>query len=365
MGMGDADCMRARPRAFALFQKRIDGDDALLRLARARFRGACLGAEFYTHTQEELAWLIGFSPFPDMPSMAHLSRDISLFESDSRDAVVDFAARFAGRVYGLVVHDEAEISTRLDEYVTLLGELQSRLTTIHGSPLLFIEYAVGLDPKTFLSLFRVARGLSRVSCCLDIGHLGLRLARHHYAELHPGNDVCGISPDDAGLHGLLADVETSLHSAVETSASIVGRLCSLGKPIHFHLHDAHPLSTSSPFGVSDHLSFLEDIPLPFSYRGSRVLPPMFGPYGLSRIVEASLTLPLELLSFSLEIHPSEGREALGPWAHLFDHWIDRTNAEKMNHWLSVLIKNYTVLQEILGSPKPDPLTRKGAHHEEA
>jgi hypothetical protein len=358
MGMGDADCMRARPRVFALFQKRIDGDDALLHLARARFREARLGAEFYANTQEELAWLIGFSPFPDMSSMAHLSRSISLFDRDSRNAVIECARRFGEKVYGIVVHDEAGIATRLDEYVEILGQLQSRLMHIPNSPLLFIEYAVGLDPETFLSLFRAAESLSRVSCCIDIGHLGLRLARRHYAEMHPGDDVCNIRPDDASLHGLLGDIETSLRSAVQASASIISRLCSLGKPTHFHLHDAHPLSTSSPFGVSDHLSFLEDIPLSLSHYGSRSLRPMYGPSGLSRIVEASLTLPPESLSFSLEIHPSEVREALGPWSHLFDHWVDRKNAERMNHWLSVLIKNYTVLQEILGSMRPTPLTRK-------
>jgi hypothetical protein len=38
------------PPLLALFQKRIDGDDALLHLAGVRFKEAGLGTEFYADT---------------------------------------------------------------------------------------------------------------------------------------------------------------------------------------------------------------------------------------------------------------------------------------------------------------------------
>jgi hypothetical protein len=71
---------------------------------------------------------------------------------------------------------------------------------------------------------------------------------------------------------------------------------------------------------------------------------MYGPSGLSEIVNASLiAFSPERISFSLEIHPTEGRAALGDASFLFDHWEDRSNAEKMNYWLSVLRQNHQLL----------------------
>jgi hypothetical protein len=67
---------------------------------------------------------------------------------------------------------------------------------------------------------------------------------------------------------------------------------------------------------------------------------MFGPDGLSAIVTGPLAgLPADQLSFTLEIHPMGGRLPLGDAAHLFRHWRDRENAERMNHWLAVLARN--------------------------
>jgi len=110
------------------------------------------------------------------------------------------------------------------------------------------------------------------------------------------------------------------------------------------LHDAHPLSTFSPFGVSDHLSFLAEIPIRFDYHGRRSVPPMFGPAGLGRIVAKAIEA-VGGVSFTLEIHPTAERLALGDAAALFGHWQDKTNAEQMNHWLSVLGRNHALLLE--------------------
>ena len=68
------------PRLLGLFQKRIDGDDALLHLAGLRFKEMGLGTEFYAETPEELSSLLKFKPEPQSPAVAHLRRGIDLFE---------------------------------------------------------------------------------------------------------------------------------------------------------------------------------------------------------------------------------------------------------------------------------------------
>ena len=116
-------------------------------------------------------------------------------------------------------------------------------------------------------------------------------------------------------------------------ARSIGRL---GKPVHFHLHDGHPLVP----GLADHFSFLTRLPIPFSYQGRRSLSMMYGPSGLASIVSAALeSCRPQGVSFTLEIHQVEGRLPLADASPLFSHWRDTTNAERMNYWLSVLGDN--------------------------
>jgi hypothetical protein len=49
----------------------------------------------------------------------------------------------------------------------------------------------------------------------------------------------------------------------------------------------------------------------------------------------------------LEIHPVSGQLPLGDASLLFNHWRDKTNAERMNQWLAVLRENHAVLLEEL------------------
>ncbi|MCL5024587.1 MAG: hypothetical protein M1497_14730 [Nitrospirae bacterium] len=337
----------ACPPVLALFQKRIEGDDTLLELASLRFGEAGLGAEYYAETPEELEGLLQFRPFPGAPASVHLHREIDLFQESGRSLVMDFSKVFRGRIFGMIAHDQAGVSSRLEEYIAVLGDMDRQLREVEGSPLLFIEYASGLEPELFLNLFARARAFERVSACIDIGHIGIRLARAFYAQRHPGEDVCALRPDTPGLEEVIADVESAVRSARDSVLRIVSELSHTGKPLHFHLHDAHPLSTASLFGVSDHLSFLDRIPLPFAYGGRNSLDPMFGPSGLSEIVtEALRLLGRDRISFCLEIHPREGRLPLGNAAHLFRRWKDKGNAERMNFWLSVLCENHELLQQV-------------------
>jgi hypothetical protein len=118
--------------------------------------------------------------------------------------------------------------------------------------------------------------------------------------------------------------------------AVVRSLGRLGKPVHFHLHDGHPLIP----GLRDHFSFLTRLPIPFSYEGRRSLSTMYGPAGLASIVSTAVeACAPQGVSFTIEVHQVEGRLPLADAAWLFPHWQDITNAERMNHWLSVLSEN--------------------------
>jgi len=335
-----------QPRALALglFEKRIEGDDCLMELARRRFQQGGMGAEMHAGTPEQLDGLMKFRPSQEAPVVVHLPRDFHLADPRSQWRILDFASRFAGRVHGLVLHDHTDMAWHREDFLRAAREMESRLAKIDRCPMLFIEYAVGLEPNTFAGFFASIRELARISACIDIGHVGIRQARAAYSEIHPGQDICALKSHDVLLPEVMAEVEAVVSAAPATVLELVEMLGAAGKPVHFHLHDAHPLSTFSPFGVSDHLSFLTEIPLRFEYRGGRSTPLMFGPAGLGRLV-AKANEAIGCVSFTLEIHPIPERLSLGDAEPLFGHWRDKTNAEQMNHWLSVLGQNHTLLLE--------------------
>ncbi|MDH5524621.1 MAG: hypothetical protein OEY01_11610 [Desulfobulbaceae bacterium] len=336
------------PRCMALFQQRIEGDEALLELAARRFKNAGLGPEYYAESPEELAWLLHFKPWPEAPTIVHLARDINLLTPDGRDRLLGFAQRFNREVSGFILHDRLEMVEKGEDYLAALTEINQRLAELAQPPLLFIEYAVGLAPDLFCAFIESLAQLPQISACLDIGHLGINAIRADFNKTYPGRDVCGFTPNDPLLPDYIEAIQKSVRSAKPAVIQVISRLAKLNKPLHFHLHDGHPLSTLSPFGVSDHLSFLQTIPLPVAGKGSKKLGPMFGARGLAAIIKKTLELcDPALLSFSLEIHPTDERAPLVEWPQLFQHWRDKTNAEKQNHWLTTLIKNHQLLQQSL------------------
>ena len=317
----------------ALFDQRIGGDDALLRLARLRFAQAGLAAETYASSPGRLEWLLGFvAPHPRLP-VVHLDRKVNLLTEHGRTVIEDFAARFAGRVSGLVVHDKSEMAAHTDHLVAGMRELGSRL---HGRPYLFLEYAAGLEPSWFVELGEQLRDIEQVSLCIDVGHIGIRQARHTFFQTHPELDLATLTPQDPRLPDLIDDVQSAVGTSLPTVLEVTQTLGRIGKPVHFHLHDGHPLIP----GLSDHFSFLTQIPIPFEHDGRSSLPSMYGPSGLANIVATALdACAAERVSLTLEIHQAEGRLPLADAAGLFEHWRDTTNAERMNHWLAVLAQN--------------------------
>jgi hypothetical protein len=335
------------PRLHAIFHRQIRGDVALLELAQARFRDAGLGAEFYPSNPDELAGELRYRPDPSAPITIHLPRHLKVLEGrKSHDIICEFAARFPRDGYGMIVHDQPEMASRFDEYVAAARSLDSRLVEQGPGPLLFIEYAAGLPTEAFVTFFEAIRDCKRVSCCIDISHVGIRQCQRAYEKTHPGVDVCHLKWNHPNLPASVADVQAACRTALPVVCQTITAIGRLGKPLHFHLHDGHPSSTFSVYGVSDHLSFFHEIPIPFSYQGSRTLPLTYGPLGLQAIVQtARAALPDELLSMTLEIHPPDGRLELGPYAPIFAHWRDRENAERMNYWIEVLLRCHRLLRQ--------------------
>jgi len=320
----------------ALFQQRIDGDDALLKLAGLRFAQMGVAAEVYADSPGQLEYVLQFVPSHARLPIVHLSRRVNVLHARDRAVVKEFADRFAGRVAGLVVHDKREMAGRTDRLLAAMRELNAHLCQRPGSPLVFLEYAAGLDRGWFIDVAERLQAAERVSCCIDVGHIGLRQVTARFERRHPGLDLKKLSPVDGRLPGLAADVQDAVGSALPHVLDVIGSLGRLGKHVHFHLHDGHPLIP----GLRDHFSFLTRLPIPFTHEGRRSLSTMYGPGGLASIMSAAIgACAPQAVSFTFEIHQVEGRLPLGDAAWLFPHWQDTTNAERMNHWLSVLSEN--------------------------
>jgi len=282
------------PPLRALFQRRVDGDDALLRLARLRFAQAGLAAEVYADTPEQLEWVLGFAPSQPHLPVVHLGRHVNLLDERSRAVVQTFADRFAGRVAGLVVHDKAEMAARTGDLVAGIKELGLR----PDGPTLLLEYAAGLELDWFVEVAERLGDVPQVGACVDVGHVGIARARVSFSDAHPGLDLAALDPADARLPELAADVQAAVASALPAVLGLLRSLGRVGKPLHLHLHDGHPLIP----GLSDHFSFLTRVPVTFDYRGRRSLDPLYGPAGLAALVRTAVEAGGSGVSLTLEIH---------------------------------------------------------------
>lgn len=327
-----------------LFQRRVAGDDALLKLARLRFAQMGLAAEVYADTPDELEHILGFvPPHPYLP-VVHLNRRVNVLDEGGYGVVSEFADRFAGRIAGLVVHDKHEMGEQTGQLLSVMRRLDGRLSERPGGPLVFLEYAAGLEPGWFVEVAERLRDAERVSCCIDVGHIGIRQASARFTRGHPGLSLGDLNPQDGRLPDLVADVQAAVEGAARDVLDVIHAIGSVGKHLHFHLHDGHPLIR----GLPDHFTFLTSLPIPFSYQGRQSLSMMYGPGGLASIVAAAMDARRpQAVSFTLEIHQVEGRLPLGDASRLFSRWRDTTNAERMNYWLSVLGENALLISECL------------------
>lgn len=325
------------PRLRGLFQQRVAGDDALLQLARLRFEQAGLGAELHAGSPAELERMLTFAPASEVLPTVHLPRGLDLLAPADCATVAEFAQRFAGRIAGFVAHDQRRMVDRTDHLVHALERLDAEIAG--SGPMVFLEYASNHPLEWFGGLAERLAGVASVSVCIDIGHVGVAESRRAFAALHPGVEVTSLQADPERLAAMAEDLQHAAGAALPAVLELTRVVCRLGKPVHFHLHDGHPLIPR----LSDHFSFLMRPAVPIMYSGRRSLDPMFGPDGARAIVAAAEGVTGAEPSFTLEIHQARGRRPLDDAAGMFDHWTDLTNAERTNHWLAVLAENAVLL----------------------
>ena len=319
----------------ALFQQRFAGDDALLRLAARRFAEAGMPAELYADNPDELDRVLRYVPEHEVLPTVHLSRGINLLEPGGRAVVDAFASRFAGRLAGLVVHDHPAMRQRTADVVDALRDVGRAR---RAGPMIFLEYAARLGPAWFADLAQRVANVELASMCIDIGHVGIEVAGQALATSRPGAQLGTLTAEDA------TDVQDASHAALPVVLDLVRAIGPLGKTLHMHLHDGHPLIR----GLSDHFSFLMRVPVGFMVEGRCSLDPLYGPAGLAEILRvATEACAPGRASFTLEIHQADGRLPFHD-TDLFHHWRDLTNAERMNYWLAVLADNHLLARTALG-----------------
>lgn len=331
------------PGVRGLFRRQVAGDDALFELAALRFRQAGMPAELYAETVDELTRVLRFVPeHPVLPTV-HLARSLDLLDPAARDVVSGFVTRFSGQIEGVVVHDHPRMLDRIRDVVTAMRVLGDRTTGPH----VWLEYAAGAPPPWFAELAGRLSDLGRAGVCIDTGHVGLAQV---FRELSRPPVVAGpLSLRDGSLERVVDRVQAATRTALPTVLDLVGAVGATGAATHFHLHDGHPAVPD----LSDHFSFLFRLPVPFRFHGAWSLDPMYGPTGLARILHRAVgAVPTDRLTLTVEVHQAEGRLPLGGGAGpLFRHWTDLTNAERFNHWLSVVADNQLLARAALAPPE--------------
>ncbi|HVV72982.1 MAG TPA: hypothetical protein VHI52_16015, partial [Verrucomicrobiae bacterium] len=207
-----------------LFEKRFEGDDSLMQLSRLRFSETGMSAEVHAGSTEQLRPLLKFRPLDQAQVVVHLPRDYNLVEEKSTQKIVELAKEFTGQIHGVVLHDHPAMASHLGDYVSAAWKLENQLEQIRGCPTLFVEYAAGLEPEEFLQFFSDIRDLDHISACVDIGHVGIRAARAAYAREHGGEDVCELKSQGPKLRQVIAEVESSVASAVDVVLELVDEL---------------------------------------------------------------------------------------------------------------------------------------------
>lgn len=350
------------PRIYGVFHRHFEGDDALLNLARRRLEQIGIGAELYPSNVEHALAEWPLIPRTTRLHFADLPRHLDVLSSQQREEIGRFAVALSGKAQGMVVHDQPAWLDRPSDVVAALQKTDKSLGANLEAPPLYVEYASGLPIDWFIALAEQVRDLEHVHICLDVGHVVLRCTRAHFERRRPGVDMWSLARDGERARAWLVDLEHAMDLGIVDLLAMIWSIVALGRPVHFHLHDAHPLSLLSRYGVSDHLSFLQTVPVtPIVYRAGAT-PSMLGARGLSEILRrVILGNGTEQATLSLEIHPTnEGRrEPLGADADLFAHWTDLAHAELTNAWLSTLAENVQLLRDTwakLEAPAAQPDT---------
>ncbi len=327
------------PQIMAIFNRMIDGDDALFRLASARFAEGGIGAEIHPSSPETYIYNRSFLD-DGVYCTAHLPRNIDLADLSAIDVLEGYSLLDPVLINGMVVHDSFMLSGSMPEVLPRLELLDENLSSV-----LFVEYAAGLGFETFYEIASSVAGMKNIGICIDVSHIAIQACRIEFSRSNQNVDICSLKPSDPSYAKYFEDIEAAVANARVFVFDYLERLCKLDLPLHFHLHDGHPSSTFSPYGVCDHLSFLHTIPIPFSHNGRTSVDCFYGVAGLEKICNIiNANCDRTRTSLMLEIHPQPGTRALGKYSELFSHWNDLHNAEQMNYWLDILLDNAALLR---------------------
>ncbi len=253
---------RECPPVRGLFRKYVSGDDAIFRLAQLRFAECDMAAELYADTPNQFERELRFlPPHPALP-VVHLNRQVNPLHEDGQSLVEAFIRQFRGRLLGLVIHDRAEMASHIPEVVSAMRRVTAA-GGASGGPIVFLEYAAGMEPEIFVELARQLAGIDDASVCIDIGHIGIRESRRRLKDMHPALDLGTLRREGGCPPELMSDIQRATRSSLEVVLDMIRSLGSIGKPLHFHLHDGHPLLPD----LADHYSFLIRLPVPVAREG--------------------------------------------------------------------------------------------------
>ena len=129
------------------------------------------------------------------------------------------------------------MAERLPEVVATMRALGTPCPDHPGRPMVYLEYAAGLPADLFAALGEQLADVERASLCIDIGHVTMQHARG--VRLSSSSDVhwSNLSFTDPRLPEVADQVEAATRSALRVLLELIGRVCAIGKAVHFHLHD--------------------------------------------------------------------------------------------------------------------------------
>ncbi len=333
----------SRPIVNGLLNYHIKGDDALLYLGKDRYQRAGMGVEIHPGTPEHLGQILKFTPDTGR-STAHLPYSVVL-DHDDTDRVRDFVLTGGSQIAGYVLHDTLFYVDNFAAGIELIKRLSGKLEG-HSEGVVYIEYAACLPFELFYKLVEAVTGLPNIGICLDVGHIGINATMLELREINQNFADEDLKPGPAMTLERYNTIAGAAQRGREFAINYVESICKHEIPIHFHLHDGHPLSTFSPYGVCDHLPFFWEIPTLLPNIGA--IGGLYGVSGLKRILEIALRrINVSKTSFTLEIHPQKGFKVLeDEYLNHFANWADLTNARAMNYWIDLVIQNGMIFNNL-------------------
>ena len=274
---------------------------------------------------------------------AHLPYGWNLLNPDDFAAIA--ACAQVGGLRGFTLHDSRRYTEERAAFLEAAGRMADILARAPGRPTIFIEY-VHSDP---LAVYRDKMAwllaVPGFAPCVDAGHVAVEMCRQELQRRCPDIDLNALAPDSPGLAAIIAEVQDTVETTLDKVLDYIGSFLAMKwEKMHFHCHNIHPLSRLSPWPIRDHLSFLQQITLPFPFRGRRVVDGVFNVAGAGRLHARLLRGAKKCdISAMLEIHRQNGRLPLGADGDLFAHWQDLTHAEEMNFHLELIAQSYNVM----------------------